>query len=172
MINVRSATEKDISRLVNLGRKTFEESFSKDNTPANMATYLNASFNFDQISKELAERGSQYFIAEEGDEFVGYARVRQSDEVKDYLVERSLELQRIYVDGGHQGKKIGVALMKACLDYARQHQFHWLWLGVWEQNFKAQHFYQQWGFEKFGEHIFQMGDDPQTDWLMKKRIIN
>ncbi|MGE0588019.1 MAG: N-acetyltransferase family protein [Cyclobacteriaceae bacterium] len=168
MFNVRYATAKDIPVLVAIGRKTFEESFSSDNTPNNMAAYLDQSFNADQLASELTESGSQYFIAEEGNEPVGYARVRLSDEVKDHLTESALELQRIYVDGAHQGKKIGVALMNACLDYARKHGFHWLWLGVWEKNFKAQNFYHHWGFEKFGEHIFQMGDDPQTDWLMKK----
>lgn len=170
MINVRLATIADIPALVKLGRKTFEESFSIDNTPANMEAYLDQSFNTDKLTNELAESGSQYFIAEEGSEPVGYARVRTNDEVKDHLVESALELQRIYVDGAHQGKKVGVALMNVCLDYARQHDFHWLWLGVWERNFKAQHFYRHWGFEKFGEHVFQMGDDPQTDWLMKKRV--
>ena len=170
MIHVRPATKDDIPALVQLGRKTFEESFSDDNNPANMAAYLEQSFNNEKLANELTESGSRYFIAEEGTEPVGYARVRLSDEVKDHLTESALELQRIYVDGAHQGKKIGVNLMKACLDYARQHKFRWLWLGVWEKNFKAQKFYRQWGFEKFGEHIFQMGDDPQTDLLMKKRI--
>jgi hypothetical protein len=43
---------------------------------------------------------------------------------------------------------------------------------VWERNFKAQAFYRQWGFERFGEHVFQMGDDAQTDWLLKRKIIH
>jgi diamine N-acetyltransferase len=41
---------------------------------------------------------------------------------------------------------------------------------VWERNFNAQAFYAKWGFEKFSEHTFWMGDDPQTDWLLKKKL--
>jgi ribosomal protein S18 acetylase RimI-like enzyme len=43
---------------------------------------------------------------------------------------------------------------------------------VWEHNPKAQHFYQKLGFEKFSEHQFMVGSDPQTDWLMKKKIVS
>ena len=35
---------------------------------------------------------------------------------------------------------------------------------------RQQNVYQQWGFEKFGTHTFMLGDDPQTDWLMKKQL--
>lgn len=170
MIDVKKATGKDVPVLVQLARKTFEESFSEDNTPSNMTAYLNDAFSPEKVAQEIEETDSQYFLAWEGNNPVGYARVRLSNEVKDDLQESALELQRIYVDGAHQGKRIGVALIDACLNYARQHNFHWIWLGVWEKNFKAQKFYENWGFEKFGEHVFQMGDDPQTDWLMKKRI--
>jgi ribosomal protein S18 acetylase RimI-like enzyme len=46
-----------------------------------------------------------------------------------------------------------------------------IWLGVWEGNVKAIDFYTQWGFKKFSEHIFMLGDEPQTDWLMKKSLL-
>jgi ribosomal protein S18 acetylase RimI-like enzyme len=45
-----------------------------------------------------------------------------------------------------------------------------IWLGVWEHNHQAIKFYTTWGFEKFGDHLFLLGDDPQTDWLMKKEL--
>jgi ribosomal protein S18 acetylase RimI-like enzyme len=60
--------------------------------------------------------------------------------------------------------------MEKALIYARENRYDWIWLGVWERNFNAQHFYAKWGFEKFGEHVFQMGDDPQIDWLLKKKL--
>ena len=31
-------------------------------------------------------------------------------------------------------------------------------------------FYEKMGYEKFGTHIFDIGDDPQTDWMMWRRI--
>jgi hypothetical protein len=31
-------------------------------------------------------------------------------------------------------------------------------------------FYKKNGFEKFGQHIFRLGDDEQTDIMMKKAL--
>jgi ribosomal protein S18 acetylase RimI-like enzyme len=45
-----------------------------------------------------------------------------------------------------------------------------LWLGVWERNRRAIDFYSRFGFQKFGEHVFMVGNDAQTDWLMKLDI--
>lgn len=41
-----------------------------------------------------------------------------------------------------------------------------IWLGVWEHNPRAIAFYQKYKFKTVGEHIFQMGDDPQRDLIM------
>ena len=60
--------------------------------------------------------------------------------------------------------------MKTCLHYAEEQDHDVVWLGVWEQNEQAKEFYNKWGFEKFGEHIFMLGDDAQTDWLMQKKL--
>lgn len=170
MVVIRKAEIADVQLLVNLARLTFEESFAQDNTPQNMESYLNEAFNDKKIESEIKEPGSQYFLAEIDRQVAGYARVRTSEEVKDKLQEPSRELHRIYVASGFQGLKIGASLMQACIDYVRSQGCKWLWLGVWENNIKAQRFYKAFGFEKFGEHIFLMGDDPQTDWLMKKEI--
>ena len=171
MIAIRKARAADISSLVALARHTFEISFAKDNTPENMANYLNETFTAEKIESELEESQSQYFVAASDEKLVGYARVRFSEEVKDKLIGPSLELQRIYVAPESQGLNIGSQLMESCIEYAISNGYHWIWLGVWEKNFSAQKFYQRWGFEKFGAHIFQMGDDPQTDWLMSKKLV-
>lgn len=168
---VREAYPSDLPNLIKLARKTFEESFAADNTPENMTFYINEAFHPDKLRREMEEAGSRYFVAEISKTLVGYARVRHSDEVKDQISENSIELQRIYVDKDYQRLKIGVSLLQTCIAYAKDQGFDWIWLGVWENNLKALAFYKKWGFEKFGNHIFQMGDDPQTDWLMKKRII-
>jgi ribosomal protein S18 acetylase RimI-like enzyme len=60
--------------------------------------------------------------------------------------------------------------MSECLQFARENNSKWVWLGVWEKNERAIAFYKRWGFERFSEHIFMLGNDAQTDWLMKKNI--
>lgn len=94
-------------------------------------------------------------------------RLRVTDEAEAHLGKSALELQRVYVSRKFQGRRIGLMLMEKAIGYGRERKFDWLWLGVWEKNFKAQAFYDKLGFKRFSEHVFQMGDDPQTDWLLK-----
>jgi GNAT superfamily N-acetyltransferase len=59
--------------------------------------------------------------------------------------------------------------MDFIIDYALQHKFEVLWLGVWEHNFRAQKFYEKYGFVNSGHtHDFPIGSTPQTDfWFWK-----
>ena len=66
------------------------------------------------------------------------------------------------------GKGVGSQLMEASLHEARRKNKEVVWLGVWERNQRAIDFYLKWGFEKFDETDFLLGDDVQRDWLMKK----
>ena len=81
-----------------------------------------------------------------------------------------MEIQRIYARNQWIGKGIGAALMKACLVEAQGYGVEAVWLGVWERNPKAIAFYERWGFEKIGEHIFVVGADRQRDHVMSKRM--
>ena len=67
----------------------------------------------------------------------------------------------------HQGKKIGQLFYQKALEIATQHKLRYIWLGVWEENKNAINFYEKNGFVAFDKHIFKLGDDPQTDILMK-----
>jgi ribosomal protein S18 acetylase RimI-like enzyme len=96
--------------------------------------------------------------------------LRKNNEAIDQLGPNTIELHRLYIDTRYQNQKLGKRLMEFALDFAAKSKVEWIWLGVWEHNPKAQAFYQRWGFEKFSEHIFQMGAEAQTDWLLRKRI--
>jgi ribosomal protein S18 acetylase RimI-like enzyme len=60
--------------------------------------------------------------------------------------------------------------MQSCIAIAKQKAKEVVWLGVWEKNQRAIDFYLKFGFEKFGECDFLLGDDVQRDWLMKKHL--
>ena len=87
------------------------------------------------------------------------------------LTERNpIELSRIYVCKGFIGKAVGRALMQTAIDFAKERGKDCLWLIVWKENKKALRFYQSFQFEIFAENIFILGDDHQSDWVMKKLI--
>jgi hypothetical protein len=57
--------------------------------------------------------------------------------------------------------------MTQAIKFARGRQLNSLWLGVWEHNERALGFYQSFGFQTFDHHIFTLGEDKQTDYLMR-----
>ncbi len=60
--------------------------------------------------------------------------------------------------------------MRACVDEARQAGHDAIWLGVWERNGRAQAFYRKWNFRAVGQHVFQLGSDPQRDIVMQRAV--
>ena len=170
MIEVMTAVLEDIPEMRQVAITTYQDTFAQFNTPENMQAYFDQAYNLEVLSRELNEEHSTLLIAWEGNKQVGFARLRENEEVTDLLGNNTVELQRLYVLTSAQGKSVGKLLMQHSLSYSQINKYEWIWLGVWEKNFKAQEFYKKLGFEKFSEHTFWMGSDPQVDWLLKKKL--
>ena len=169
-IQVRIATEGDANLIADLSRQTFYDSFVADNTKENMEKFMNEQFTRPKLIDEIIQPWHIFFLAFVEDEAVGYVKLRDSSVPPDIAPQPCLEIARIYAIKEKIGKGIGKALMQTCHDTAQQKKKKILWLGVWEKNQRAIDFYTRWGFEKFGEQNFILGDDVQTDWLMKKYL--
>lgn len=174
---VRRGKPDDAALLAELGARTFSETFAPDNTAENMAAYLAPAFNPAQQAAELADPDALFLIAEDsspaGDNqgiAVGYAMIRSGTVPPEVRSGRPIELVRLYVTHECLGRGVGAALMRACIDEAKQRGYETLWLGVWENNSRAQAFYRKWDFQEVGTHVFQLGDDPQTDILMERML--
>lgn len=169
-VSVRKATTADVNKLAALGRMTFVETFADTNTKEDMTTYVQAAFNREQVQSELLDDRNTFLVAFERGVLAGYAKLRTGHEPEELAGEKAIEIQRIYVRQSFIGRKIGKHLMEECINIARTGKYKVIWLGVWEYNPRAIHFYERWGFEKFGKHSFLLGFDEQTDILMKKKI--
>ena len=135
-----------------------------------MEFFFKDSYNLEKFTAEYKEPDSVLYIALDNLKIIGFLRLRKNSEVNQQLGSNNIELQRLYVHRDYQGGAAARKLMNQGLEYAQKKKYEWMWLGVWEKNVRAQKFYTKWGFERFSEHIFQMGDDPQVDWLYKKKL--
>ena len=169
-VTIRRGNGPDAGLLAELGARTFSETFAADNTIENMRAYLAASFNLEQLSAELAEPSSVFLIAEIEGVAVGYAKLHGGEALVEVEGDKPIELVRLYVSREWLGRRVGEALMRACIDEARTAGYQTLWLGVWEHNDRARAFYRKWEFQEVGHHIFQLGEDRQTDVLMKRDV--
>ncbi|SMC57135.1 GNAT family N-acetyltransferase [Pedobacter nyackensis] len=169
-LQIRKATTKDLGTVQLIGRETFFETFADSNTEEDMKKYLEDSFNDDQLSVELSNPDSLFYIAWEDESPVGYLKLNKGNAQTETLDEMALEIERIYVKTSHHGKKVGQLLYEKALEVAQQQHNSYLWLGVWEKNPRAIKFYEKNGFKAFDKHIFKMGNDEQVDIMMKKEL--
>jgi diamine N-acetyltransferase len=167
---IRRGKADDASLLAQLGARTFSETFAPDNTPEDMTAYLASAFNPAQQAAELADPDCLFLIADTNRVAVGYAMLRLGNVLESVNGDKPIELVRLYVSQKSLGSGVGAALMQACIGEAKQRGYETLWLGVWENNHRARAFYRKWNFHEVGTHIFQLGNDPQTDILMQRAI--
>jgi len=170
-ISVRTCNTKDVDTLVSLGIKTFRDTFDEFNTPQNMLLYINKTFTRKIIEHEMNQPGTVFFLAFDGRQAAGYAKMKASENPSALAGTSALEIERLYAHKNYLGKKVGYMLMQTCLAFARKRGCQALWLGVWENNARAISFYEKNGFIRFGQHTFMLGNDAQTDLLMKKELV-
>lgn len=167
---IREATIEDAKLIADISHQTFYETFAAYNRKEDMDKFLNQQFTKGKLIMEVGAKENTFLLAYNGNELAGYVKIRDERVPAGMGNVKTLEIARLYAMSDQIGKGVGSFLMQSCIDIARQKNKDWLWLGVWEKNQRAIDFYTRWGFEKFDETDFLLGDDMQRDWLMKKRI--
>ncbi|MDF2518418.1 MAG: family N-acetyltransferase [Sphingobacterium sp.] len=162
----------DIDLLKSIAQQTFIETFSEVNTAADMAKYIAEKFSNETLLAELSNQGSEFYFAQLDKRIIGYLKINSEQAQTELQDEHALEIERIYVLQEFHGKKVAQLLYEKALDIARLKNVRFIWLGVWEENHRAISFYQKNGFVAFDKHIFRLGEDEQTDIMMKKSVIN
>lgn len=163
-------TIQDAETLRSIAEQTYRETFSADNKTAIMDAYTQEAFNSDKIETELRNPDSTFYFGVDNDVCVGYIKLNVGEAQTELQETDSLELERIYVLQAYQGKRYGQQMLDFAIHQARRQGMQSIWLGVWEHNIKARKFYEKNGFARFGEHDFVMGDDRQTDYLLRKQL--
>ncbi|MEJ5146883.1 GNAT family N-acetyltransferase [Sphingobacterium sp. MYb388] len=169
-INIKKVTLSDIKDLQKIGKQTFFETFSESNSEENMKKYLEEGFSVDKLTEELTNPYSEFYFALDNQEVIGYLKLNVGESQTEEQHHESLEIERIYVLQDYHGKKIGQILYEKALQIALERKSEYVWLGVWEENPRAISFYKKNGFVEFDKHIFVLGDDEQTDIMMKKML--
>lgn len=166
-IVVKRVTLIDIDQLQKIGRLTFYETFSAYNTEENMRKYLVEGFANEKLTAELNNPNSEFYFAISDQNVVGYLKLNVGPSQTELQDDKALEIERIYVIKEYHGKKVGQLLYEKAIQVAIHKKVDYVWLGVWEENQRALNFYKKNGFVAFDKHIFKLGNDEQTDIMMK-----
>lgn len=171
-IIVTKIKENQIEQLQEIGSKTFSETFSQNNTKESMAEYLEKSFSTEKLTTELNDENSDFYFAQVDNEVIGYLKLNTGSSQTEIKGENALEIERIYVSKDFHGKKVGQILYNKAIEIAKEKEVDYVWLGVWENNLRAIGFYKKNDFVEFDKHIFRLGNEDQTDIMMKLNLKN
>ena len=169
-IEIRTVTLSDIDQLQKIGRQTFQETFSESNSEENMKSYLEKGFSKEKLIGELNDENSEFYFATLDDVVIGYLKINFGESQTELKDSTALEIERIYVSKEFYGKSVGQLLYDKAIQIAKQKNVAYIWLGVWEENLRAISFYKKNGFIEFDKHIFKLGNDEQTDIMMKLKL--
>jgi len=171
-IQIKKIGLTELDQLQKIGRQTFYETFSEANSEENMKDYLEKGFSPEKLTTELTDENSEFYFATLNNEVIGYLKINFGPSQTELKDDKTLEIERIYVSKEFHGKKVGQLLYDKAIEIAKQKKSEYVWLGVWEENLRALSFYRKNGFVEFDKHIFKLGNDEQTDLMMKLKLDN
>lgn len=171
MLTLRPVGLQEIEVLKELSIKTFTNAFARFNTAGNMQQYIDNNLSTARLLKEMNTAGSAFYFAEKNGQICGYLKLNTGEAQTDLKTHNNtLEIERIYILHEFQNQKIGQFLFDQSLEIAKKSGKKTLWLAVWEHNPGAIAFYKRNSLTEFGSHQFKLGDDLQTDILMKREV--
>lgn len=169
-ISISRVTPHEINELQEISIQTFVDTFASYNTEEDMKQYLEKSFSLQQLSAELNTKGAEFYFARLAEQVIGYIKINTGNAQTELQDDHALEIERIYVLQAYHGKQVGQLLYESAIRMAQERALEYVWLGVWEKNARALRFYEKNGFLPFDKHIFKLGNDVQTDIMVKKSL--
>lgn len=169
-LTLQPVKEHQLPALRELSIRTFVDAFADANNPKDMDLYLAQAFGTEQLKAELEDRNATFYLLQSGGKTLGYCKLKYGLPTAVEESGRALEICRFYVSQGYQGKGLGHWMLEEVLKRANEESLDFVWLGVWSQNPGAIRLYKRHGFYQIGSYTFVLGEDPQTDFIMKRKV--
>ncbi|CAL2093037.1 GNAT family N-acetyltransferase [Tenacibaculum sp. 190524A05c] len=170
-IKTRLAEKKDAEYIALLARITFTETFGhlfRDRQ--DLLNYFDSTFSVEKIEKSISKSNNIYWISFIDRLPVGYAKLKLNSKSEFIESENICQLQKIYVLKDFLSMKIGLELQNLLLEKAKELEFEKIWLSALNSNERALNFYKKNGFEKIGNHDFQIGKENFDFMAMEKEL--
>jgi diamine N-acetyltransferase len=161
----------DLHQLHEISVQTFTETFASFNSAEDMQKFVNTAYSIDKLSREIQDNNVYFYFARLRGEVIGYLKLNTNNSQTEIKDANGIEIERIYVLKEFLGKAVGQILFHHALEIAQKRDCKYIWLGVWEKNTRAIRFYKKNGFIAFDKHMFKLGDDEQTDIMMKLQLF-
>jgi ribosomal protein S18 acetylase RimI-like enzyme len=178
--SVTTATEAEVAELAGIAAVTFPLACPPAARPDDIAAFIEATLSADRFAEYLTDPDRVVLVARDdtlGPAILGYAMliagVPEDPDVRRAVTGTpAVELSKIYVLPDSHGGAVSAALMRAGLDFAAGRGAASMWLGVNQQNQRAQRFYAKNGFTVSGTKTFRLGSGVEEDYVMVRPLLD
>ena len=166
-----TATPDLVDALAEVAARTFPLACPPSSTPDDIATFIAENLSAARFAGYLADPDRAVLTAQHDGRILGYAMtirgVPDDPDVQRAVPQRpAVELSKMYVLPDSHGAGVSAALMNGVLAQAATQGAACVWLGVNQQNRRAQRFYAKHGFTVAGTKTFRLGADIEHDYVM------
>ena len=165
----------DADQLAEVAAATFPLACPPDLSADDVAHFIATTLSGQHFGTYLSEPDHHVLKATDSASgaIVGYALLIDSEpedtDVLAAIPERPLTMvSKLYVLPGFHGGAVSAALMSAALAHAAEQGSARIWLGVNEQNRRAQRFYEKMGFTIVGRKSFVVGGKRCSDYVLAR----
>jgi ribosomal protein S18 acetylase RimI-like enzyme len=170
-VEVVVATRSDVVDLADVAARTFPLACPPRVAPDDVADFIAKNLSSSRFEDYLGDPDRVVLVARSAGRILGYAMlirgVAEDPDVASAVPLRpAVELSKMYVAPEYHGADVSPALMTGALDSARNLGAMCTWLGVNQENQRAQRFYAKHGFIVNGTKTFRLGGHVENDYVM------
>jgi len=172
---VRPALVADLPELARVAALTFPLACPPHTTDEAKAAFIATHLTEEHFAGYLADPARDVIVAADEGAIAGYVmnvagEPADADVAAAIRIRPTVELSKCYVHPGHHGAGVAGALMTAALDAAAARGAAGVWLGVNQENGRAQAFYTKHGFERVGVKRFLVGERYEDDYVYERPL--
>jgi ribosomal protein S18 acetylase RimI-like enzyme len=170
-VDLAPAASVDADELAAVAAQTFPLACPPSTPPENITSFITTNLSASRFAQYLKDPQRAILTARQNGRIIGYAMlirgVGDDPDVHQAVAARpAAELSKIYLLPEHHGAGVSTALMELTLATADEWGVRCVWLGVNQENKRAQRFYAKCGFRINGTRTFQVGDRRENDYVM------
>ena len=175
-VHLASTDSVDTHELAALAARTFPLACPPSIAPPNIASFIDTNLSPARFAEYLADPQRVLLTARHGERIVGYAMVVNGvgddpDVARAVDTRPAAELSKMYVLPDFHGGGLAAALMEHALAAIADWHVGCVWLGVNQENVRAQRFYTKHGFRISGTRTFLVGEDlREHDYVMVREL--
>lgn len=175
-ITVIPAQADQAGVLAALAAATFPLACPPTVDPADIAAFAATELSADRLTAHLAASDTTVLLARSGDEEpLGYALLFHRPPADPAIARQvpyspGVEVSKFYLLPAAHGTGAATAMMNAVLAVARGRGAAGVWLGVNQENVRAQRFYAKVGFSPIGTKTFRLGERTHDDFILGRAV--